>query len=51
MMATMLSEDPFHRLTDDVEQASVEESGEILAEIDSMSADDLSISSSKTFTV
>ena len=46
-----LKNDPFYRLTANVEAASEEETEEILAEIDSLSDDDLTISSKKTFTV
>ena len=46
-----LKNDPFYRLTANVEAASVEETEEILAEIESLSDDDLTISSTKTFTV
>ena len=46
-----LKNDPFYRLTANVEAASEEETEEILAEIDSLSDDDLTISSTKTFTV
>ncbi len=46
-----LKNDPFYRLTANVEAASEEETEEILAEIESLSDDDLTISSTKTFTV
>ena len=46
-----LKQDPFYRLTAFVEDASEEETEEILAEIDALSDDDLSISSTKQFTV
>ena len=48
---TELKNDPFYRLTANVEAASEEETEEILAEIDSLSDDDLTIFSTKTFTV
>ena len=46
-----LKRDPFYRLTANVEDASAEESEEILAEINDLSDDDLSIASVKRFTV
>ena len=46
-----LKNDPFYRLTANVEAASEEETEEILAEIESLSDDDPTISSTKTFTV
>ncbi len=46
-----LKKDPFYRLTANVEEASAEESEEILTEIESMSDDELSISSAKHFSV
>lgn len=46
-----LKKDPFYRLTANVEEASAEESEEILAEIDSLSDDDLTIVSTKRITV
>ena len=42
--------DPFFRLTANVEDASAEESAEILEEIEGLSDDDLSISSVRKFT-
>ncbi len=42
-----LKSDPFYRLTVNVEDASPEESAEILNKIDCLSDDDLTISSSK----
>ena len=48
---TELKNDPFYRLTANVEAASEEATEEILAEIESLSDDDLTISSTKTFTV
>ena len=44
-----LQNDPFYRLTVNVEQASEEESAEILGELDALTDDDLTISSKKTF--
>ena len=46
-----LKKDPFYRLTANVEEASAEESEEILAEIDSLSDDDLTIASTKRIKV
>ena len=46
-----LKKDPFYRLTASVEEASAEESREILAEIEELNDDDLSIASVKRFTV
>ena len=46
-----LKSDPFYRLTVNVEEASAEESEEILAEIEEMSDDDLSIAATKRFSV
>ena len=43
--------DPFFRLTANVEEASAEESAEILEEIEGLSDDDLKISSVKSFSV
>ena len=48
---TELKNDPFYRLTANVEAASEEVTEEILAEIVSLSADDVTIASTKTFTV
>ncbi len=45
-----LKRDPFYRLTKNVQEASAEESEEILAEIDNLSDDDLTIASTKHFT-
>lgn len=44
-----LKNDPFYRLTVNVEDASAEETEEILAEIDRMNDDDLSITSTRHF--
>lgn len=46
-----LKNDPFYRLTANVQDASEEETTEILTEIDGLSDDDLTISSRKQFTV
>lgn len=46
-----LKQDPFYKLTANVEEASAEESLEILEAIDSLTDDELSISSSKRFAV
>ena len=45
-----LKKDPFYRLTVNVEKASAEETEEILNEIDSLSDDDLQISTVRKFT-
>ena len=44
-----LKNDPFYRLTVNVEDASTEETEEILAEIDRLKDDDLSITSTRHF--
>ena len=44
-----LKSDPFYRLTANVQEASAEESAEILSEIESLTDDDLSIVSVKRF--
>ena len=46
-----LKKDPFYRLTVNVQKASAEESSDILKEIESLSDDELSIVSSKRFSV
>ena len=46
-----LKSDPFYRLTANVQDASEEESAEILTEIEGMTDDDLTIASTKQFTV
>lgn len=46
-----LKKDPFYRLTTNVQDASDEESAEILDDIESMSDDDLIIASTRKFTV
>ena len=44
-----LQSDPFYRLTVNVEEASEDESEEILEELNALTDDDLTISSRKTF--
>ena len=44
-----LKKDPFYRLTANVQEASAEETAEILEEIDGLNDDDLSIVSSERF--
>lgn len=46
-----MKQDPFYRLTAKVKEASAEESAEILSELESLSDEDLTISSTKKFTV
>jgi len=46
-----LKSDPFYRLTVNVQDASEEESAEILSEIEGMTDDDLTIVSTKHITV
>ena len=46
-----LKSDPFYRLTVNVQDASDEEAAEILTEIDGMTDDDLTITSTKRFSV
>lgn len=46
-----LKKDPYYRLTMNVEEASAEESEEILAAIDELDDDDLSIASVKRFSL
>lgn len=46
-----LKKDPFYRLTSNVQEASAEETEEILEEIGSLTDADLAISSVKQFTV
>ena len=48
---TALKNDPFYRLTACVEEASAEETEEILADIESLSDDDLTIAAAKRFRV
>lgn len=46
-----LKNDPFYRLSANVQDASEEESAEILEEIEGMTDDDLTITSTKRFSV
>ena len=46
-----MKNDPFYRLTANVEDASAEEIAEILEEIQGLSDDDLTISSARRFSV
>ena len=46
-----LKRDPFYRLTTNVQEATMEEAEEILAEIEGLTDDDLTITSTKQFTV
>lgn len=46
-----MKKDPFYRLTTNVQEASVEESAEILAEIEGLSDDDLTIASSEKLSI
>ena len=46
-----LKNDPFYRLTVNVQDASDEETAEILTEIEGMTNDDLTITSTKRFSV
>ena len=46
-----MKQDPFYRLTAQVQEASPEESEEILVELDRMTDEDLRIASSKRFTL
>jgi hypothetical protein len=46
-----MKEDPFYRLTANVQEASPEETAETLAIIDSLSDDDLAISSTERVSV
>ena len=46
-----LKNDPFYRLTANVQEASEKETEEILSEIESMSDDDLTIASKEQLTV
>ena len=48
---TELKKDPFYRLTRNIQEASAEESKEILDEIEELSDDDLMITSVKRFGV
>ena len=49
--AAELKKDPYYRLTVNVKDASIDESGEILAEIESLTDDDLTIASTKRFSL
>ena len=46
---TELKKDPFYRLTTNIQEASAEESKEILGELDGLTDDDLVIASVKRF--
>lgn len=46
---TELKKDPFYRLTTNIQEASAEESEEILSEIEGLTDDDLTIASVKRF--
>lgn len=46
-----MKQDPFYRLTINVQDASEDEAEEILGEIDSLSDDDLTITTVRRFTV
>ena len=46
-----MKKDPFYRLTANVEDASAEETAEILEEIEGLSDDDLTIASTRQFSV
>ncbi len=46
-----MKKDPFYRLTANVEEASAEESAEVLGAIEELSDDDLSIASVRRFDV
>lgn len=48
---TELKKDPFYRLTMNIQDASAEESKEILGEIENLSDDDLTIACTKRFDV
>ena len=48
---TELKSDPFYRLTANVQDASEEESAEILSEIEELTDDDLTIASTKHLTL
>ena len=48
---TELKSDPFYRLTANVQDASEEESAEILSEIEGLTDDELTIASTKHFTL
>ena len=46
-----MKQNPFYKLTNNIQEASPEESEEILAEIDALTDDDLSIAAVERFTV
>ena len=46
-----MKQNPFYKLTNNIQEASPEESAEILAEIDALTDDDLSIAAVERFTV
>lgn len=46
-----VKQDPFYRLTANVKDVSADESVEILSELETMTDDDLTISSTRKFTV
>ncbi len=46
-----MKRDPFYRLTASVKEASAKESAEILSELETLTDEDLTISSSKKFAV
>lgn len=46
-----MKQTPFHKLTENVENASKKESEEILSEIESLTDEDLKISTEKDFSV
>ena len=46
-----LKEDPFYKLTANVEETDTEETAEVLEEINSLTDDDIAIASSKRFTI
>lgn len=46
-----LKEDPFYKLTANVEEADAEETAEVLEEINGLTDDDITIVSSKRFTI
>lgn len=46
-----MKQDPFYRLTTNVQEASEEESAEILAELEGLSDDDLTITTVKHFSL
>ena len=46
-----MKQNPFYKLTNNIQEASPEESEDILAEIDALTDDDLSIAAVERFTV